>query len=227
MTSEATSSKRAELERLMRATLADEEKYRTWTYRAVRPMSVPATWNPRQHVVGDCSKGVQYLCRWAGLADPFRMSYGPYGNSYTLWLKNQHLESPGELEVGDFVTFGYNGEEHAAMVLEKGSDPLLWSFGHQGAPNTYRLSQDRRPKQYLRNPVPHYVPTPQDRLRAKTGWFAWVAWRLGEGDWKPYGKANRKVRPRVPRVIPLSWWKRYAQFVKNRNKKANDPTTNQ
>jgi hypothetical protein len=32
------------------------------------------------------------------------------------------------------------------------------------------------------------------------------------------------VRPNVPRIIPLSWWKRYAKFLKNR-KKGNKSTT--
>lgn len=209
---------------LMKATLADEQTHHTWTYLAVRPMSVPASWKAGQHVTGDCSKGVQYLCRWAGTKDPMGQSYGPYGNSYTLWVHLQHLSSPSELLVGDIVTFGYNGDEHATMVLEPGPDPLLWSFGHQGAPDTYKLSEDRRPHQLLRNPLPVYVPTKQDKLRAKTGYFSWVAWKLGEGDWKPFKRADKSVRPNVPRVIPPLWWKRYAQFLLNR-KKGNKPTT--
>lgn len=46
---------------------------------------------------------------------------------------------------------------------------------------------------------------------------AWVAWKLGEGDWQHYGPATKTVRPDVPRVIPPSWWKRYAQFLLARN----------
>jgi hypothetical protein len=206
---------RAELSRLMKATLPDHAH---WTYRAVRPLSVPVTWSKGQHVVADCSKAVQYLCRWAGAPDPMDSGWDKYGNSQTLWLRLQHLDHPSELEVGDIVTFGHNGEEHAAMVLETGDDPLLWSFGHQGAPNTYRLSQDHRPKQFLRNPIPHYAPTDPAKLRAKTGYFSWVAWKLGEGDWKKYSSANKNVRPNVPKRIPLSWWKRYAQFLLGRKK---------
>lgn len=215
---------RAELARLMRATLADQAEFHSWAYHAVRPMPVPATWHPVQFVRGDCSKGVQYLCRWAKAPDPMGSDYGPYGNSQTLWLKLRHLYGPGEMKVGDVVTFGRDGSEHAAMVLEPGSDPLLWSFGHQGAPNTYRLSQDRRPKQYLSLGLPDVVNTPGDNLRARTGWFAWVAWRLGEGDWSRYGKANANVRPNVPRVIPAGWWRRYLIFLRNR-KRGNESTT--
>jgi hypothetical protein len=136
---------RAKLGELMRATVADEQKHRDWHYHAVRPCTVPASWRPGQVVSGDCSKGVQFLCKWAGVPhDPMDGGYGVYGNSQTLWLKLQHLDRASDLKVGDVVTFGRDGLEHAAMVAEAGADPLLWSFGHEGAPNFYRLSQDRR-----------------------------------------------------------------------------------
>jgi hypothetical protein len=186
-------------------------------------MYVPASWKPRQLVTGDCSKGCQYLCRWAQAPDPMRNGWAPYGNSSTMWLALEHLDGPGELEPGDCVVFGSYGREHAAMVLEPGSDPLLWSFGHQGAPNTYRLSQDARVKTYLRLPIADPPPTPQDKLRARTGFYAWVAWRLGEGPWKHYGKLNKTVRPNVPKAVPASWWRDLAGFLLAR-KKANDPS---
>lgn len=207
---------RARLLLLMRQTVADESAHLTWSYREVRPMPVPASWHAGQRVVGDCSKGVQYLCKWAGCKDPMQEEYGPYGNSQTLWLRLQHLARATELEVGDIVTFGRDGDEHATMVCEGGADPLLWSFGRQGAPELYRLSQDRRPAQFCRNPLPIFTPTPADKLRAQTGWFAWVGWKLGEGGWRTYGQADPKVRPNVPSRIPLSWWARYAKFLKNR-----------
>lgn len=207
---------RARYAELMRDTLADEAHFGTWTYHAVRPMPVPPSWQPRQKVVGDCSKGVQYICRWGGGPDPMKEQYDVYGNSSTLWLKNQHLDHASDLLVGDFVTFGNNGDEHATMVLETGSDPLLWSFGHQGAPNTYRLSQDGRARQFLRNPVGTYVPTPADKLRAKTGWFAWMAWYQGEGDWAKYAPRTQAVRPHVPKLIPPTWWARRIKFLARR-----------
>lgn len=210
---------RAELTRLMRETLADQHEHGLWTYQALRPMPVPAAWRRGDRVFGDCSKGVQYLCRWAGVpTDPMGGGWGPYGNSSTLCVQLTHLATRGELRVGDIVTFGRYGSEHAAMVLETGPNPLLWSFGHQGAPSTYFLSQDRRPYQLLRLPVPDYVPTPADRLRARTDWFAWVAWRLGEGDWKTYGKTNPSVRPNVSKVIKPTWWRAYAAFLAARSK---------
>lgn len=218
MSATATPDYRKKLADLMRATLADEALNHDWTYRAVRPCPVPPSWHAGQRVWGDCSKGVQFLNRWAGAADPMGMNYGEWGNSSTLWMNLQHLASARDLLVGDVVTFGHNGDEHAAMVLESGDDPLVWSFGHQGAPNTYRLSQDHRPKQYLRNPLPVYVPTTEDKLRGRTGWFAWMAWYEGEGDWKPYGARNKTVRPSVPRRIPVTWWTRRVKFLARRHK---------
>jgi len=211
---------RQKLKDLMEATLED---HNNWTYAFVRPLSVPSAWHKGQKVRADCSKAVQYLCRWAGVRDPMDNGYADWGNSQTLWLKLRHVSKPGQLEVGDVVTFGHDGEDHAAMVLEAGNDPLLWSFGHQGAPNTYRLSQDRREKQYLKLELPPIVTPEVSKLRARKGWFAWVAWRLGEGDWKHFGKSNKTVRPNVPRVIPPNWWHRYAKFLLRR-KKPNAPS---
>jgi hypothetical protein len=205
--------------KLMQETVADEAAHHDWDYHAVRPMPVPRSWKPGQHVVGDCSKGCQYIDRWSGNPhDPMGMGYGPYGNSYTLWLHCHHLDSASELKVGDFVTFGFDGEEHATKVYAAGSDPLLWSFGHQGAPQFYRLSADRRPHQFLRNPVAPYTPTAAEKLRAKTGWFSWMQWCEGTGPWHGKGKKNRHVRPNVPRRIPLSWWKRRARWYLHRNR---------
>lgn len=205
----------------MLETVADEQVYGDWTYHAVRPCYMPTVarhWQARTKVVGDCSKGCQFVSWWSPPApDPMGQQWGPNGNSQTLWMNCQHLDHPSELLVGDFVTFGYDGSEHAACVLEAGNDPLLWSFGHPGSPNTYRLSQDRRPQQYLRNPLPDYRPTPDDRLRARTGWFAWMAWYQGEGDWRHHPARDKRVRPNVPRLIPPAWWKRRAQFLLRRN----------
>lgn len=216
---------RAGLEKVMRATLADQAAHGTWTYAAVRPEPVPASWKPGQKVRADCSKGVQFLCRWTpGCPDPMGNHWADWGNSTTICMNLQHLAVPSELFVGDLVTFGPDGDDHAAMVLERGTDPLLWSDGHQGAPNTYRLSQDRRVHQLLRLPVPTYVPTPEDKLRARTGWFAWAAWWLGEGDWKHYGRENPKVRPDVPVDVPHDYWERMGKFLAGR-RKPNRPTT--
>lgn len=220
---------RAELVQLMHATLIDEAEHGTWTYRAIRPLYVPHNWTQGQRVVSDCSAGVKYLCRWAGAPDPMGTNYGPYGNSQTICFHLHHLDLPSDLQAGDPVTSGRWGEEHAAIVLEPGHDPLMWSDGHQGAPNSYRLSWDTRAHQLLKlmPDDPKAPPTPQDKLRAKTGWFAWMAWIQGEGAWAHYGPANPKVRPNVPRVIYAQWWERRVRFLAARKKgnKASGPVS--
>ncbi len=217
---------RANLGRLMKATLADQALHHDWTYHAVRPTPMPPrTWEPGMKVVGDCSKGVQFLGWWTpGAPDPMGNHWGVNGNSQTICIHLQDVVRASELLIGDIVTFGRDGADHAAMVLERGDDPLLWSFGHQGAPNSYRLSADSREHQLLRLPVAVYIPTPDDLLRQKIGWFSWVAWKLGEGDWAHHKPAAPTVRPNVPRVIPATWWARYAQFLRNRDK-GDAPTT--
>ena len=62
-------------------------------------------------------------------------------------------------------------------------------------------------------PVPR---TPEEKLRARTGFYAWANWLLGRGRWKPYGKANPKVRPDVPARIPRRWWRRLAMMLRRR-----------
>lgn len=221
MTIAEASDMRAALHSIMGYGLSEEAALHDWTYDAIRPMPVPTPTRKFLHVAkrGDCSKGVQYNCWWVpGCPDPMGRGFDPYGNSQTIWLHLHHVAHPSELEVGDPVTFGVAGEEHAAVVLERGADPLMWSFGHQGAPNTYRLSYDKRPQQWLKLPLAAEVITPEDKLRALTGFFSWVAWKQGEGPWKHYGPAKAAVRPNVPKIISQVWWARYAKFLANRKK---------
>lgn len=219
----AESPVRDKLVQLMHDTVNDEERNHTWTYRAVRPMRVPRVWYPGNHVIGDCSKGCQYLCRWADAPDPMGNGWNDWGNSSTIWATLEHAHE-WEAEPGDIFTFGYStGEKHAAMVYQKGSDPLLWNFGAQWQPALRRLSAEKAAHRGMtvtlcKLPVAPPVPTPEDILRERTTFYAWVAWRLGEGPWKRHGKLNKAVRPNVPWRIPLSWWRRYAVFLRNRNK---------
>jgi hypothetical protein len=219
---------RSNLGTLMDATVADEVAHHLWDYHAVRPMYVPAAWAPGDDEEGDCSKGVQYVCRWEGsVHDPMGMDWGPYGNSTTICLHLTHLDSLADVRVGDIVTFGLHGDEHAAMVRGlvkrngKVVDLNLWSFGHQGAPNFYLLSQDGREYQLLRVrlAIHAHAKTPPSVLRAKTGYWSWRQWRLGTGAWHGYGKRDRDVRPNVPHRIPAAWWKRFAQSLPKQRKR--------
>jgi hypothetical protein len=222
---------RSGLGALMRATLADEAAHHDWTYRAVRPCDVPPAWESGQEVWGDCSKGCQFLAKWGALPDPMHMDFGPYGNSTTLCLELVHIDL-AEVKVGDIVTFGPHGDEHAAMVKRlirrnrQIVDLELWSFGHPGAPDTYLLSQDGREYQLLRLRVSaHHVKAPVSVLRARTGYWAWRQWRLGKGAWRGYGKRNKTVRPDVPRRIPAAWWVRFFRSLPKARKRRPNPVS--
>lgn len=58
----------------------------------------------------------------------------------------------------------------------------------------------------------------EKRLRGRAGYWSWLAWRLGEAAWKPYGKSNPKVRPHVPRQVPAAWWRREHAYLKERTR---------
>jgi hypothetical protein len=215
---------RAELKTVMDETLSDEAHFGDWEYEAIRPCGMPTStrqFRANLRKRGDCSKGAQFLSWWTpGAPDPMQNHFGLYGNSQTMWLVLHHLWAPEQLEVGDPVAFGVDGQDHIAVTYKAGADPLMWSFGHQGAPNLYRLSYDRRIKTYLKLPVVEPKPTPQDILRAHTDFYSWVAWKLGEGPWKHYGPSNPNVRPNVGKSITLShptWWKRWTAYMMGRN----------
>ena len=112
-----------------------------WNYREVRPLVLP----PRlaHGVDADCSYGVTILCDWAGVPDPTGGKFDGYGNSVSIYQHLPHIPI-GEAKTGDILLFGPNGAWHATMILQPALDPMLWSHGHQGAPNLYRLSQDKR-----------------------------------------------------------------------------------
>lgn len=123
-----------------------------WNYREVRPLSIP----PRlaHGVNADCSFGCKILCSWAGAPDPTGGHFDGWGNSTSMFMHCQHIPL-AEAKVGDFIVFGPNGSEHATMIFQPDAhNPVLWSHGHQGAPDLYHLADDHRPWTVLRNPVP-------------------------------------------------------------------------
>lgn len=66
-----------------------------------------------------------------------------------------------------------------------------------------------------------YAGTPQvtpavRALRARAGYWAWLAWSLGEKPWQGYRAFTAAVRPHVPKLIPDVWWTRRAAFVGSR-----------
>lgn len=215
---------------LMHETLADERRRHDWSYEAVRPMPVPDHWHKGKHIRGDCGKGYQYLVHWAGGPDPMGMRFGPYGNSASVTHHLPHRHSLNDMEIGDAVTFGPYGDEHTTGVMrlirnERGHvvDLELWSFGGPGTPNSYKLSQERRKHYLLKLPVGEFKARTTAELRLLTGFWAWRQWKDGVGDWHGHGKANKHLRPDVPRIIPLAWWRHYWRL--HRRRKLGDKAT--
>jgi hypothetical protein len=95
-------------------------------------------------VTMDCSEAVTELCRWAGLRDPNGLGYRYAGYTGTLLAHLPHYADPRAAYVGAIVVFGPGSGQHAAMVYERGADPLLWSHGCEGGPLLVRLSEERR-----------------------------------------------------------------------------------
>lgn len=221
----------------MALTVTDEREDGNATYAAVRPSGVPTT--TRRYVRkikwrADCSSGARDVCWWTpGAPDPFQNNWAPYGNSSTIWLRLDHESDWSKVEVGDFFTFGYRyGEKHVAMVYDTTDpkNPKLWNFGRQGEPiitdveteiGFHRGMSVTLCKARIVDPP----MTPQDKLRTMTGFYAWIAWKgtpesrpAGEGPWRHYKAADKKVRPDVPRVISAIWWVRRRRFLLNRKR---------
>lgn len=57
---------------------------------------------------------------------------------------------------------------------------------------------------------------PEPVLKQRLGYWAWLAWTLGEGDWSGYTARALVVRPNVPKVIPPAWWVRRIKFLSSR-----------
>jgi hypothetical protein len=218
---------RAALLKLMQETITDQARDGNGTYLAVRPQTILRSYTPGMRYQADCSDYCRDLCCIAGVPDdPAGNGYQDYGNSSSIWLHLHHVTLP-QAQVGDIVTFGkWSGEEHACMVMDL-TDPLnpdVANMGEQGQPvkSTYQIELANHPGSVATvcklNLPPDPPPTPQEILQAKTGFYSWLAWGLGEGPWKHYGKSNRSVRPAVPLRIPASWWARRVQFLANRKK---------
>lgn len=214
----------------MTATVADEAQDHNADYVFARPMPVPTrtrAYVPKLKWRADCSSGARDVCWWVpGAPDPFVNGWAPWGNSSTIWAHLHHEDDHSKAEVGDLFTFGHwTGEAHVSMLFDDTSlsNPPLWNFGRQGQPiiSTLEIEMAAHPGMEVtlcKLPIVDPPMTPQEKLRAMTGFYSWVAWTLGEGPWKHYGAKNRKVRPDVPSRISAQWWLRYGQFLKNRNK---------
>lgn len=220
-------AERVNLVALMERTVIDQAAQYNWHYRAVRPQEIISDYTNGMRVEADCSDGCRDLCSVVGVKDdPAGTNYAPYGNSNSCWMHLHHIDIK-DMQPGDLFSFGwYAGEKHLCMAYKKTANGwTVWNMGRPGQPEFKTLLQEisghaGMKLTCLRLNIKDPPATHEDELRAMTGFYAWVAWRLGEGSttWKPYGKANPKVRPNVPKVIPPVWWRDLARFLANRKR---------
>ena len=131
-----------------------------FTYAEIRPM--PSIGNGAGQVpwTGDCSSWVTSCYKWAGAPDPNGTGYNGSGNTQTLTGHGLEIQI-GNVQPGDVVVFDAFGplaDQHAAVIVEAGPDPLMSSMGKQGDPVLAHVSQDGRQPTYLRFPTK--VPDP-------------------------------------------------------------------
>jgi hypothetical protein len=101
----------------------------------------------------DCSEAVTCLCKWAGLHDPNGHGYDGTGNTVSMFGHLPHYSDPSRARLGALVDFGPGGADHVCMVLQPGSDPVLWSHGQERGPIAIRYSAEkawhRKPATFL------------------------------------------------------------------------------
>lgn len=216
---------------IIEKTCADQARLRHDVYGFFRPQAIPSTYVKEMKLVLDCSDYARFVCRASGVKDdPAGTNYAPFGNSSSIYFHLHHIDL-ADAEPGDIPVFGYRyGEKHASILHSLDEKTGQWKVGNMGAqgqPIIDWLSQEIAAHRGMtmticRLNVADPPPTPQDRLRALTGFYSWIAWQLGEGPWKHYGPKNASVRPDVPLVIPPAWWTHRLLFLANR-KKGNRP----
>ena len=134
----------------------------------------------------------------------------PYVWGYRLHLRGQGSNEYFYTHLGGYV----RGLRPGTRVQE--GQKIAWL----GKPPSFppHLHFASRPPQnpehvaYARSPNPDV----KDLLRARTGYWAWLQWYLGENRWKAYGPHNLSVRPDVPLKIPRAWWGRLAMLLAKR-----------
>ena len=120
-------------------------------YAQARPMDATrlseaqlrARFNAGRSISMDCSEGVTALCKWAGLHDPNGNHFNGYGATGSLLAHLPHYADQRRAKVGALCVFGPGSGDHVAMVLEPGSDPLMWSHGGEHGPVRVRWSAER------------------------------------------------------------------------------------
>jgi hypothetical protein len=111
-------------------------------YRQERPMMEMHNCPPKLNWVMDCSEGVTWLYKCAGLPDPNGLGYNGQGYTGTLAKHGRRIIALVQnrwLRVGDLVLYGRidSDYDHVAIVYRGGPSRLVarvWSHGSEGGP---------------------------------------------------------------------------------------------
>lgn len=154
-------TQRANIVALAKQSVANHAHF---TYDEIRPMHLRKTWP----WVGDCSTFVTWLFWSVGAPDPNKANYDGWGNTQTLYANGTKIHL-ADVQPGDVVVYAADkplSQQHTAIIVAGGADPLTVSMGQQGDPSFVHVSQDGRTPFYVRflpldpKPTPPKPPAP-------------------------------------------------------------------
>lgn len=116
-------------------------------YAQIRPVSYELS----DSMTMDCSTFVSWCYKQAGAGDPHGPQFHYNGKGYTgTLIANGKRISKVMARPGDVVIYGAGTGEHAALVIQRGLDPVTASMGQEGDPSFCKVSQDGRPARFFR-----------------------------------------------------------------------------
>ena len=157
---------------------------------------------------------------------------GVYGGFYVVrymsdngvcsWFWQTYAWSGGQLHPAAHIYQWQNGVRIGGLSCDRNKG-LKDDIGVRGPKSPKPVPPAPTP-----TPTPAPAPTPPatptidvlnqtidqaDKLRGLKGYWAWVNWSTGEGDWRQWGKANHRVRPAVPKTVAGKWWTALRDFL--------------
>lgn len=123
---------------------------------------------------------------------------------------------------GDAVCFFWGSDDwpdHMGLVRRLDGPLLLTVEGNTSSDD--RGSQDEGDGVYLKTRDPRTTRMTYFRVPGSpdpvAGFWQWLTWSLGEGEYRKHGRNNKAVRPTgLPPRIPAEWWERRKQFLARR-----------
>ena len=131
---------------------------RRFHYKQVRPFP----YHVEAPILTDCSGFIGWCFKQAGAMDPYRRQHIGIGNTETLIANGKKLIIPRlQVRPGDVVVYSVDRpvqEQHTALVVAGGKDPVTVSMGQEGDPSFCKVSQDGRKPTFYRFPTVQVWP---------------------------------------------------------------------